>query len=101
MNRLQQKLLLLLLVIAIGGGVGLRRIAEITAAPQQARIEAFVLAGGSRADLCRDAGLADPTQLPCEACKLLQAATLPGPAAPAAIPAVLRVRLVARDPGHL
>ena len=101
MNRLLQALLLLVLVGAIGGGVGLRRIAEVAAAPQQARIEAFVLAGGSRADLCRDAGLADPTQLPCDACKLLQAATLPGPVSPAAIPAVMRVRLVARDPEPL
>lgn len=80
--RLGQTLLLLVLCIAIAGGVGLRRIAEVAAAPEQARIEAFVLAGGSRADLCHDAGLADPTALPCDGCKLLQAATLPAVVAP-------------------
>ncbi len=82
MSRPLQRLLLLVLVVAIGGGVGLRRIAEVAAAPHQARIEAFVLAGGSHADLCRDAEIVDPAAIPCDGCKLLQAATLPPAVAP-------------------
>ncbi|PCH71839.1 MAG: hypothetical protein COC12_07160 [Rhodobacteraceae bacterium] len=71
--------LLLLLCSALAAGIGLRRMAEVSMAQSEARLAAYVLAGGSRADLCRDAGKPDPTALPCNICKLMLAATLPGP----------------------